>query len=241
MWLRWSRPQCSGSTADESSYIASATDLMTGVLFVFIIMVAYLALQKQMEAAQRGANKDPRGEVTRLIGRQLAKMMPNIVVDSEKGLITLPEDALFDSGSAVLRERARVKLQRMSATLATSLQCFVANQRSRSGCADVPRSREIDTIFIEGHTDSVPLMRPGGNLQLSLERAISVSQVLVHASGLDDFRNRHEQPIFAYSAYGDQRLLNRSNPASPKNRRVVLRIVLSYQPDSDRQKFRLQH
>lgn len=232
MWSRWTRPSPQASGAgEETNYLVSATDLMAGLLFVFIIMVAYLALQKQIEASQRGAQRDPRGVVTKLIGKELARTMPNIVVDAEKGLITLPEDALFASGSAVLRKPARDRLRTMSANLEDSLRCFVASERRRNGCADVPRSREIDTIFIEGHTDSVPLLRPGGNLQLSLERAISVNQALVKSSRLEKFRNRHNQPIFAFSAYGDQRLLVTSNPASAKNRRVVLRIVLSYQPE----------
>lgn len=223
----------SSAKAEETSYMASATDLMTGLLFVFIILVAFLALQKKMEQDRSGKNKDPRGEVTRLIGRELAKSIPNIVVDTQSGVITLPESSFFASGSDKLTAKGAQSLSLASKRLENALSCYVASEWHSLQCAGVSRRNEIDTIFIEGHTDSRPMPRLGGNLKLSLDRAVSVGEALNRNTRLDKFRNMQKQPIFSYSAYADKRPLDPRYPAAAINRRVEFRIVLAYKPEND--------
>lgn len=286
----------------EQGYMGSAADLMTGLLFVFIIMVAFLALQTKSEqeksaqrqrdadaqtsAAQKNAavskakadaeaakraaeeararkaeeeakaardaarkqqsplmlatERDPRGVVTALIGGEIAKILPTIKVDPASGVITLPEELLFDRGSAQLKPSVVGKLAQVSQHLAVVLKCFVSNQRIAQGgfggipldCPQNPDGQEIETIFIEGHTDSVPRPAPGGNLGLSLDRAISVNSVLVGDTPLASFQNKDAYPIFSYSAYGESRPLIKSDTTDARNRRVDLRIVLTYRPPS---------
>lgn len=214
---------------EEVNFMASAADLMTGLLFVFIILVAFLALQKKMEQERSVGEKDPRGAVTKLIGRELSKSIPNIVVDPRSGVITFPESSFFDSGSASLTSRGMASLSVAAKRLEQVLACYVANQRAKADCTGVSARQQIDTIFIEGHTDNLPLSRPGGNLKLSLDRADAVGKSLNRNTRLDQFRNSLGQPIFSYSAYADQRPIDPGNPSSPKNRRVEFRIVLAYQ------------
>ena len=265
MWWRPPYPEYSSSEG-EQSYLASAADLMIGLLFVFIIMVAFLALQKQVEqekvteeklaskilqeqvkqgkieqqkfAVQIAANEsknnqisnDPRGQVTSAIGTEIAKSLHAIQISVESGVITLPEDLLFDLGSSELKSTAINRLGETSKKLGAVLKCFVANQRLGLSCPQNPLGHEVDTIFIEGHTDNRPMNRDGGNTKLSLDRAISVSNALMYASGLSEYRNNQGHPIFSYSAYADKRPLIKSNPADGRNRRVDLRIVLTYRP-----------
>ena len=49
MLIRSTYRSSESSSESEQSYLASAADLMIGLLFVFIIMVAFLALQKKAE------------------------------------------------------------------------------------------------------------------------------------------------------------------------------------------------
>lgn len=222
----------------EQNYMASAADLMIGLLFVFIIMVAFLALQKKAEQEARArdqevraGNQDPRGMVTKAIGEEIRKSIPTVKVDPASGVITLPEDLLFDIGSSELKDSAFEKLGETSLKLGEVLKCFVANQRTRAYCTKKnPSEHEIETIFIEGHTDSRPMNRSGGNIKLSLDRAISVNGALVQGTLLSGFRNKDSHPIFSYSAYADSRPLIKDDPTDGKNRRVDLRIVLTYRP-----------
>lgn len=225
----------------EQSYMASAADLMIGLLFVFIIMVAFLALQKKADmvaylAPQKkaeqvgGGNRDPRGAVTLAIGEEIRKSLPTVKVDPASGVITLPEELLFDLGSSVLKDSAVEKLSETSRKLADVLKCFVANQRGKLACEKNPYRHEIDTIFIEGHTDSRPMNGVGGNIKLSLDRATSVKGALVHGTPLENFKNKDSHPIFSYSAYAESRPLIKEDPTDGRNRRVDLRIVLTYRP-----------
>lgn len=218
----------------EHSYLASAADLMIGLLFVFIIMVAFLALQKKAEQEARAGDRDPRGAVTVAIGEEIRKTLPTVKVDPASGVITLPEELLFDLGSSVLKESAAEKLGETSKKLAEVLKCFVANQMAKLSCKQNPYGHEIETIFIEGHTDSRPMLREGGNIKLSLDRAISVNAALVQGTSLSGFKNKNEHPVFSYSAYAESRPLIQEDPADGRNRRVDLRIVLTYRlPDTD--------
>jgi len=234
MWLRQSSLGHSTGTESEHSYMASAADLMIGLLFVFIIMVAFLALQKKAEQEARVGDRDPRGAVTVAIGEEIRKTLSTVKVDPASGVITLPEELLFDLGSSVLKASAAEKLGETSKKLADVLKCFVANQMSKQSCKQNPYGHEIETIFIEGHTDSRPMNREGGNIKLSLDRAISVNAALVQGTALAGFKNKNAHPVFSYSAYAESRPLIKEDPADGKNRRVDLRIVLTYRPpDTD--------
>ncbi len=222
----------------EGGYIASASDLMIGLLFVFIILVVVLALeqrrQQQAVDAQRagviGAG-DPLIVVTGTIGAALAKALPTVRVDPKTGVISLPEGALFALGSSQLSEGGRQVLSRAAAQLAEAMPCFVDNQRADRACPGNPYGHEIETVFIEGHTDSLPYASGGrDNFDLSLARARAVDQVLVVNGPLAEYRNKAGQQVFSFSAYADKRPLPNTAPTDGVNRRVDLRIVLSYKP-----------
>lgn len=253
--MRSAHPQNETQITDgDHSYMTSAADLMVGLLFVFIIMVAFLAVQIRTEAQARTVaetaareaearalavaraelknlppNTDPRGIVTYLIGEKMKAVLPSITVNPSSGVITLPETLLFALGSSTLKVEARDQLRKTSAILIDVLRCYVANQRVGRACPMNPEGHEIETIFIEGHTDSIPMNRPGGNIKLSLDRAISVDDVLVQNTGLVNYKNLANQEIFSYSAYADKRPLIAADSTDARNRRVDLRIVLAYQ------------
>ncbi len=240
MWVRRQPHQDTESAAGEGDggYIASASDLMIGLLFVFIILVVVLALeqrqQQQTVDAQRagvvGAG-DPLIVVTGAVGVALKKALPNVRVESKTGVISLPEDALFARGSSQLSESGRQVLSRAAEQLADAMPCFVDNQRVKRSCPNNPYGHEIETVFIEGHTDSVPFAGGGrDNFDLSLARARAVEQVMVLTGPLVDFRNKAGQQVFSFSAYADKRPLPNTEPTDGVNRRVDLRIVLSYKP-----------
>lgn len=244
------------TTGSEQGYMASTADLMVGLLFVFIIMVAFLAHKKNTEketmeaqaqalkhkneallsAAQLASAsfRDPRGAVTQTIGAQIQQTLANVRVDPSNGVISLPEDVLFDLGSSTLKPTSFHKLREVAADLSAVLSCFVANQRAEPDCDNNnPYGHEIETIFIEGHTDSIPMLREGGNTKLSLDRAISVSNALVEGTELATYRNDQDMPVFSYSAYADSRPLKGIDSTDGRNRRVDLRIILTYRPQDE--------
>lgn len=114
----------------------------------------------------------------------------------ERGVrVSLADTILFDTGSAELKEEARPLL---------------------SAVAEIVRATRND-IFIEGHTDNVPIRnsRYPSNWELSTARAMGVLMGLL--------RDYHFNPErFAASGYGEHRPIasNASPEGRAKNRRV---------------------
>jgi flagellar motor protein MotB len=209
--------------------MASSSDLMVGVLFIFIILIAVIALLKKQQDASVAAtikrNGDPRGFVTERIGRAIQQVSADTVVDPATGVISFPEKILFPLGRSNLSEEGVSALAQISAQLEANLRCFVANTYKRPECESINPDRHT----VEGHTDSIPFaVGTGDNFRLSLDRARAVDAQLVQQSGLREYRNESGQPIFSFSAYADSRPRSGLEPRDPRNRRVDLRIVLTY-------------
>jgi chemotaxis protein MotB len=223
--------QTEAGETGEGGYLASASDLLIGLLFVFIILVVVLALEQRRQAEALRDLGDPRGRVTLAIGERMKKEFANVEIDPSSGVIHLPEDVLFEIGKSQLADKGRSALTASARELARLLPCYVASERGSLDCSSNPGGHTIETIFVEGHTDSRPLLRNGyDNTNLSLDRARSVHQALVQESDLARYRNESSQPLFSFAAYGDTRPRKDAAPTDAKNRRVDLRIVLSYRP-----------
>jgi flagellar motor protein MotB len=216
--------------------MASSSDLMVGVLFIFIIIIAVIALLKKQQDASIAATikriGDPRGFVTERIGEEIKEVSAETVVDPVTGVISFPEKILFPLGRSSLSVEGVAALKKITEQLERNLPCFVANTYRESECKKVnPDRHTIETIFVEGHTDSIPFAAGAGdNFRLSLERARAVDAQLVQQSSLRELRNEAGQPIFSFSAYADSRPRSGLEPRDSRNRRVDLRVVLTYRP-----------
>ena len=238
MWVRHRQNFSQSETGadSEGSYLASASDLMIGFLFIFIILVVVLALQKRQQedairaGAVNGGAANPLIIVTERIGAEIKKVM-KVNVDTSSGVITLPEDVLFETGRAVLKPEAQVMLANVAKRLAQVMPCYVTSELAKNKCQDNPDDHVIETFFIEGHTDSRP-MQVGSydNTSLSLDRARAVERAMIRGKPLEQYRNEAGQSLFSLSAYADSRPLRGTNPTDARNRRVDLRIVLTYVP-----------
>ena len=227
----------------DGGYMASASDLMIGLLFVFIILVVVLALEQQRQAAEIKETKRKNSKVqppivgvTESIGKRIKLQVPTIEVHPATGVLTLPEDMLFSTGKAELNPQGIEALRKIAEQLVIVLPCYVATPKR--ACPDNPGEHEIDTIFVEGHTDSQPLARPNyDNFNLSFDRARAVYSLLLDdpkVEALKSFQNANNQPLFSMSGYADTRWApGATNGLNAKNRRVDLRIVLTYKMPLD--------
>ncbi len=130
----------------------------------------------------------------------------NIDVERVSGgfRLVLREAVLFASGSASLTEDGREALMKVAEAL-------------KDGTG---------RVSVEGHTDNVPLKDetkkrfPRGNMELSVERALSVWEFLVVEGKLDKTR-------LGVSGYGPHRprVPHDSRPNRWRNRRVEIRVA----------------
>lgn len=264
------RTQNPREEVEEAGYLASASDLMVGLLFIFIIMVVILSqrisdvqvpieppttvplpplepppepvplpppepppekkpIQITTTPKPEPTAPTPLVPVTTIIGKKLRAGGINVIIDPTSGVITLPGDALFPLGAANLSKGGEMTLTRAKTILNEILPCYIYSERkSRSDCPENSENVEIETIFIEGHTDSLPLNRGiYTNWHLGLDRARAIYDVLVPGP-MQNFKNERTLEVVGISSYADKRP-NKENPFDDsKNRRVELRFVLAY-------------
>lgn len=225
-----------GSTAEresieESGYMASASDLMIGILFIFIILVAYLSFQ----ISKAKTEADPLAQTVRIIGNKLQETKINVGIDEKTGVISLPADILFNSARYSLKPGGQKIVTTAITILEDILPCYISKtgvRKSADKCKkDNPSGATIETIYVEGHTDSAPLTNPFpgyDNWHLGLDRARTVYQMFI-SSTMGTYRNDRDQPVFGVSSYADERPARGATKSDyDKNRRVELRVVLSY-------------
>jgi flagellar motor protein MotB len=230
MLIRNTRKARAQEQMEESGYMASASDLMIGLLFIFIVMVMVLLARKPEPAPIAPA--DPLASVVQAIGERLQHAGVPVNINQASGVVTLPADTLFDKGQPDLQALGQSTLRDAAVQLRGILPCYIHSEHLRlpADCPANPQAIEIETILIEGHTDSTPLHRGEySNWHLGLDRARAVYRVLTEA-GMQNFHNDRDQPVFGISSYADERPQSKDNDAL--NRRVELRFVLAYQPNT---------
>lgn len=268
------RRSTSTSTAhadEENPYLLSFSDIMAGLLGLFILaLIAVMILLDQQRHRLEEATKKAQINAEELhnaldrIGRAVQSIQENIaairaIEESRRRLLHRIKDELGDQVPVEVTEEGDV-LRIPDSTLSFPKGSFVIPSDKRANAERVgsvllmelqkPENLQLlDTIFVEGHTDSVPNIREMGNWGLSTYRAISLWSFWTDKQGsfaaLTQFKNARSEPLFSVSGYSDTRrvvepapdvlrLLDTPNlPPSafkqldePKNRRIDLRFTL---------------
>jgi chemotaxis protein MotB len=230
------KPRSAAHTGE--GYLASSADLMIGILFIFIIMVVYLAVEIK-RVTSTGPIPDPVGTLVKEIGKGLQGKGVRVEIDPDSGVIALPSDALFDSGKAVPTAGALEAISKTEEVLRAVLPCYVsiASRQARK-CGELnQRGVELETVMIEGHTDSDQYLNdPSRNWYLGLDRARYIFDELGKGE-LGRFKNKKGQPLLGVSSYADSRpskISSKAADAKAKDRRVELRFILSYQDEGSK-------
>lgn len=173
-------------TADEAEgggYFMSMTDMLVGVIFLFIIMLMVFAsdfqekadvqvdaIKEARDVAQRlevleasvreqvagiDRSRETRSRMLRDIRDRLRQEGVEVRLDEENGVLRLTEDAVrFEANRSDLDERARTNVGKVGRTLRAVLPAYIACYRGPT--YDGCRGTDattIETVFIEGHTD----------------------------------------------------------------------------------------
>lgn len=194
-------------------------------------------LIKQLEGVTfslQGAQGRPeriRQELLQTLKGDLDKRGVEVDIESAPGILRLSSEGLFeldkDEFTPKGREKAIVLLDRMAALL----PCYSTPPQRAAECTT---SQPIfETILIEGHTDTRPTDRRGGNWTLSTDRARAFLELMVGPSlVLRDLRNASGQPMLGLAGYGDSRPRAGIEGADARNRRIEVRFILSGQQES---------
>jgi len=219
---------------EDNPYWLSFSDIMSGLLVVFILASLYLMLELQEKkdlidesVIELAKANQVRSEILHEIKEELKQEGVQVDVVDNESVLRIPSDQLhFVSGKSDIPE-SKVLIVNM---IGNSLYRSIEKEE---------RIKYINTVFIEGHTDSVPAKKifRKGNWELSSLRAIEVWDHWrlnpEYGQKLTLLRNNEGDPIFSVSGYADARRIDElevDEIGRQKNRRIDIRFTMR-QPD----------
>lgn len=256
MFRRRSIPAKPGES--ENPFFLSFSDLMASLLaiFILVLIVTLVELNKRREELRvsknelieslEGIQKAQQGIVNSLTGvshreHALFKMLEGIQKELEARGIKV---VIAENGS-VLRipeQQLQFSLGRYDIPVAYFDPAKAIGQALSQSLQITENRALLDTVFIEGHTDSVSNRREMGNWGLSTYRAISLWNFWTENPGdvveLKTYQtippdpSQSPKPLISVSGYADTRsthgLLNGQglHDARPEDRRIDIRFTL---------------
>ena len=220
----------------RESYYVSITDMLIGLLFLFIIMLMYFALQLRMATQDLVTAEDTRNELLEKIAMYMREQGVRAEVDLNAGVLRLPDEILFEKGRDAPKAEGEAALRVLANALSENLPCYTYQATPRPAeCGDL--RHPVEAIFIEGHTDSDPITpsaRIRDNWDLSASRAANTFRMLnTFQPVLSDFQNAPladptSRPLLSVAGYADKRPVDRGTDeaAMSRNRRIDLRFVM---------------
>lgn len=165
-----------------------------------------------------GEGEQVRGAMVGEMRDALAARGIRVDVDPANTVIRVPVDLLgFDSGSSEIRPEHEANALAIGEVIA---QVMLADERYA----------QLDTVFVEGHTDDVPLDGvAGGNWALSTDRAISLWRLWEDKlpNSLGALSGSSGTRLFSVSGYADTRPVNSAQLTvedRAANRRIDIRF-----------------
>lgn len=224
------------SVDEENPYWVSFSDLMSALLVVFILAAVALIIeltQKQdqfTQDIQKLKNAEQaRRDILHEIRDELAKQNVTVLIADNDTVLRIPESTLsFDSDKDELPNNPQAinSIRVIGEVLHNSI-----NQPFDNTDSDFKRFEYLDTVFIEGHTDSLRSYRPKGNWGLSTFRAISLWEFwntsLDVQPAMGDLKNGYGNVLFSVSGYAATRRVNEIEE-TPEERRSNRRIDIRF-------------
>jgi len=245
-----------GGAEEGENYFVAMTDMMVGVLFIFIIMLMAFALdfrrttdvqENALKVAQEVAAKldalqsNVRAQMAQLdraqqdrrkllqdIRAQLEAEGLSVQIDEMSGVLRLTEDAVrFAPNRADLVERNKDNVGKIARVLERVLPKYVSCRNWETVVCEATEGTVLETLFIEGHTDTTGV--DADNWRLSTERAVNTYRELIAvAPALRSLRSNRNEEVISVSGYSSTRPIDprAAREAWNRNRRIDLRFVM---------------
>lgn len=220
---------------EEENYFVSMTDMMVGLVFIFIIMLMYFALQFRDVTDQLTSANRTRAQILNALQKSLHDKGVEVSIDEQDGVLHLPDSILFDKGKSDLRDTGIQAAAQLASALIEVLPCYTTGGGNRSHCM-TKMPHFLEAIYIEGHTDIDPPRGTGclqDNLALSACRSVNTFRELITARPelgelCTSGASGKCEKVLSVSGYGAERLIKTETgeEAQSHNRRIDLRLLM---------------
>ena len=194
------------------------TDLMTGLVLVFIVMFFYVYIQNHF---QQTAQSLARENATASLQKVLKDENIEAAVDAVSGVVKISDLELFELNSYTLSPKGKTYLDKFAPAYFDSI---FSNEYL---------DKNLDKIIIQGHTDSQTFAGKYSedeqymkNMELSLKRAYEVANYMTNSSYNKVNGERLRRMIIVEGASFSNPVLENGKENFDKSRRVELKLVM---------------
>lgn len=194
------------------------TDLMTGLVLVFIVMFFYVYVHNHFHQVEQTLAKE---HANKILQSTLKNEKIEASIDAISGVVKISDLELFELNSYELSDKGKAYLDKFAPAYFDSL--FSTEYLDQN----------IDKIIIQGHTDSQTFAGEFSedeqymkNMELSLKRAYSVAEYMTNTSYDKVNGERLRKMIIVEGASFSNPVLEDGKENFDKSRRVELKIVM---------------
>jgi flagellar motor protein MotB len=260
----------------ENPFLLSFSDLMAGILIVFVLALIVTLIQLERRKQELDAEREKiRISLIELVDslEEIQQFQERVaesiesVTQRESSLLAILEqireelkkqgvEVIIAENGTVLRipeNQLQFDLGRFNIPTAYINQANAIGRALKEAISQESNRKILDTVFIEGHTDSVPNLREMGNWGLSTYRAISLWNFWTDNPGelaqlqyLKSIAAEGEspRPLISVSGYADTRSTHGVDGVMglpdnrPEDRRIDIRFILSSSEKGDLEELR---
>ena len=118
--MRRRSPQFDAPPPD--TFTISISDLMSGLLAIFILVLTYFILNFSQAAAQLTQNDVTRADLLHFMQRELEREGISVTVDDRHGILRISEGVLFDIGLADVKPQGQRVVRKLGEVLSVALK-----------------------------------------------------------------------------------------------------------------------
>lgn len=194
------------------------TDLMTGLVLVFIVMFLYTYMTGHIQEVKQNLARE---NATKTLQENLKKEDIKATVDLVSGIVKISDLELFELNSYKLSDKGKKYLSKFAPAYIDSL--------FSNDCLN----QNIEKIIIQGHTDSQTFAgqytedeQYMKNMELSLNRAFEVANFITSTSYNKINGNQLRKMILVEGASFSEPVIVNNKEDYAKSRRVELKLVM---------------
>ena len=201
----------------ENIFWITMTDLMTGLVLVFIVMFLFTFMQNNMPKMQENLAKE---NSAKTLKEALKEQNIDAGIDSN-GVVKISNLELFEVSSYKLSDKGKSYLDKFTPAY---LDALFKNEYL---------SKNLEKIIIQGHTDSQMFAGKYSedeqymkNMELSLNRAYEVANYMSQTKYNKDLGNKLRKMIIVEGASYSTPIIVNGKEDHNKSRRVELKLVI---------------
>ena len=204
--------------SDGNIFWITMTDLMTGLVLVFIVMFLYSYISNNAQVVQEKIAKET---TTKILQESFNKQNINATIEPLSGVVKISDLELFELGSYSLSEKGKSYLDKFAPIYLNSI------------FSDKYLEKNVAKIIVQGHTDSQTFVGKYSddeqymkNMELSLNRAYEVAKYMTNTPYNKNNGDRLRKMIIVEGASFSNPVLTNGKEDFAKSRRVELKLIM---------------